>query len=313
MTPGSERRWITLTAIVFVVFFALGWPTTQEALRLYPPILFTGLRSIVTGLILLAFSLLIKQRIRQPGVIVVTVLVALLNVIGLQLGMAYAVRYLTSGFASLLVYLQPVMFAVAGWLVLKERVAFRRLLSVAAGVAGAALLLLPEGRWHVEATGVAFAFGAAICWTGGSTIQAAAGAWIRQRHYPRWTRMTGETDVGILTATLGPAFLFAGVALVAFDPLVEQWRPQAATGVLEPTGWLLLSAATSAIGWFAYVHLIRIRVSVTRIATTSFAVPLMANVIGYLFLGEHLRGLQLAGGLLVVASIVGAAGSNAPP
>jgi drug/metabolite transporter (DMT)-like permease len=281
----------------------LTWPSSQEALKFFPPMLLAGLRCVGAGLLLVVFGALTKQRVRQPGAVVLTAVLAVFNVVGTLVGMTYAVRDLSSGLASLLLYMQPVIFTAVAVRVLGERLTLRRALGVLSGVVGVILLLLPQGHGRVSWLGVALALGAAFSWALGASVQALVRKWLEEGRPPRWTRMTSATGTSVITATLGPQFLLGGAAVLLVSPWLDSW-PRAHSA-LGPSVWALVLTASSAAGWFLYVLMIQSGVPVSSIAAASFAVPLVANVIGYLALGEHLGPLGVLGGVMIVLSILG--------
>ena len=65
---------------------------------------------------------------------------------------------------------------------------------------------------------------------------------------------------------------------------------------------LALTIGTAA-GWLAYLLLLERGVSPERLGGWSFGVPLTANAIGLVALGERASFSMVAGGLLVLASV----------
>ncbi len=267
--------------------------------------LLTGLRCVGAGLLLVVFSASRKLRFRQPGALVLAAVLALFNAVGTLVGMTYAVRDLNSGLASLLFYLQPVIFTAVAVPVLGERLSLRRGLGMLVGVAGLILVLLPRSHGRISWLGVALALGAAVSWALGASIQALVRKRLEEGSPPRWAGMTSATDSSVLISTLGPQFLLGGVAVLVVSPWLNRWPTT--HSALGPSLWALVLTVSSAAGWLLYVRLIKAGVPVPRIAAASFAVPLVANVIGYIFLREQLGALGVVGGMMIVLSILGVA------
>lgn len=300
MSEGARGQWAS--AVSFAVLFGLTWPASQEALKLFPPMFLGGARCVVIGVLFLLISVLRHQRIRQPGVLCLTTALGLFNVAGLAIGMAYSVRDLSSGLASLLVYMQPVLFTAAATRILGERVTRGQALAIACGVAGLVLVLVPDGQTRASWTGIIIALATATSWAVGALLQASTRKWLVQGSAPAWTGMTSDTARSVITATLGPQFLFGGALALAISPAVDHW-PRT-SGATAPAFWAMVLVASSAGGWFLYVLLIERGVPVRRIAAASFLVPVVANIIAIALLGQRMGLLLALGGTIIIISVL---------
>lgn len=71
-----------------------------------------------------------------------------------------------------------------------------------------------------------------------------------------------------------------------------------------PAFWAVVLVASSAGGWFLYVLLIEKGVPVRTIAAASFLVPVVANIIAIVVLGQHKSLLVALGGTIIVISVL---------
>jgi drug/metabolite transporter (DMT)-like permease len=98
-------------------------------------------------------------------------LVALFNITGWHLFSAYALLYTGSGRAAIIGYTMPIWASVLSVLVLHERIGARRVLALALGMAGLALLLGQDlGQVGAAPTGALLMLGAASSWAIGTVL-----------------------------------------------------------------------------------------------------------------------------------------------
>ncbi|MDQ3912363.1 MAG: DMT family transporter, partial [Actinomycetota bacterium] len=109
-----------------------------------------------------------------------------------------------------------------------------------------------------------------------------------------------EARVSTLWAVAVP-FLVGGVALTALGLVVESWEEVSWTGAF--VGSLLYSALIGiSAAWVIWLALVRAG-EASRVAAYIFAVPLIAVLVGAVFLDEPLSYSLLLGAALVVCGI----------
>ena len=93
----------------------------------------------------------------------------LLNVTGWQLAMAYGLRLMPAGHASIIAYIMPAGATLLGWIFLKERLGAARLWGLTLSMAGLAVLVAPDlDRVLAAPTGVLMMVLAATSWAAGT-------------------------------------------------------------------------------------------------------------------------------------------------
>jgi drug/metabolite transporter (DMT)-like permease len=127
---------------------------------------------VVGGSALLAITRLAGARVTLPREKLPSLmLVALFNITGWHLFSAYALLYTGSGRAAIIGYTMPIWASVLSVLVLHERIGARRVLALALGMAGLALLLGQDlGQVGAAPTGALLMLGAASSWAIGTVL-----------------------------------------------------------------------------------------------------------------------------------------------
>lgn len=192
-----------------------------------------------------------------------------------------AIQRIGAGLSAILLYLYPALVVLAVWLIDRKAPGRLQAFSVGLAFAGTTLISL-DGAGRVDVTGVACAVGASIVYTG--YIMASA-------------RLLRSLDP-IQAAT--SIFLGAAVAFVAALPL--QTGPIVPA---DPRFWeatLALSGLCTLLPVLAMFEAIA-RIGVARTALLSTIEPVVAVVLGILFLDERFDFRQLAGAALVLVSI----------
>src|ERR671933_2869696 len=161
---------VVLAFSLLVLFWGSSFSVVKIGLDYSPPVLFAGLRILVGGVAIVAAALLWggSPNLRRDWTVVLVL--ALFNAVlfvGLQ---TYAILYLPSGSAAVLVYLQPILVGFLAWLILGEELSaakvvglllgFSGIVAVSSGsLFGAADTLSPVGVGLGAGSGLAWALG----------------------------------------------------------------------------------------------------------------------------------------------------------
>jgi O-acetylserine/cysteine efflux transporter len=282
----GKRRFVVLAFSLLVLFWGSAFSIVKIGLDFSPPMLFAGLRSLVGGLAMVAVAFLWggSPNLRRDWP--VFQLLALFNVvlfIGLQ---TYAIRYLPSGSAAVLVYLQPILTGLLAWLILSEPLSASKLIGLLLGFSGIVAVSAGSilgGANAISPVGVVLGAGSALSWALGTV------------YFKKY-----ETRLSTLWAVAVP-FVVGGVILTALGLLVEPWGEVSWTG--EFVASLLYSGLVGiALAWVIWFALVRAG-EASRVAAYIFAVPLTAVLIGVVYLDEPLGYPLLIGAALVVSGI----------
>jgi drug/metabolite transporter (DMT)-like permease len=273
--PLADRRLTVLAFVLLVVFWSSAFSAIEIGLRYAPPMLFAGVRSLIGGLAMLLVALAWGGRpdFRREW----------RAYVGLQ---TYAIMYLPSGSAAVLIYLQPILVGLFAYFLLYEPLPAAKVAGLVLGFFGIAVVSaggffgeMPPGA----SLGVAFGISSAFAWASGTV------------YFKR-----AQESVSTLWAVAIP-FLLGGAVLTAFGLVVESPAEITWNGPFVAS---LLYAAIIGTGlaWLLWLGLVRAG-EASRVAAYIFFVPIVAVLIGALFLGEALRTSLIVGAVLVVTGI----------
>src|SRR3954447_8577235 len=195
-----------------------------------------------------------------------------------------------AGTAAMLVNVGPVFIALLAGLVLRE--GFPRTLFAGCAVAFAGAIVIGAAT---SERGVAAGWGAALCIAAALTY---AGGVVAQK--PLLERTSG----------LQITFLGCVVAAIACLPYAPALVHDVRSAGAGPVAWTVyLGAFPTAIGFTTWAYALR-RTTAGRMGATTYLVPPLAVVMGWLFLGETPPALALAGGALCLAGVFVARGGR---
>jgi drug/metabolite transporter (DMT)-like permease len=197
--------------------------------------------------------------------------------------------------ATVLAYSSPGFTAILGWRLFGERLGGWKILAVLLSLVGTILVsgAYNPQAWRINPLGVATGLLSGLAFAGYSLMGKAAA----QRNINPWTTLLytfGFAAVFLLGYNLVPGWL-SGKPLGDLFWLQEAW-----------VGWAILFvlAVLPTIGGYGLytVSLGYLPASVANLIAT--LEPAMTAVLAYLFLGETLTPLQLAGGVVIISGVV---------
>jgi drug/metabolite transporter (DMT)-like permease len=274
----------TAGLIVFLVLiWSLNWPATKIALSYTPPVLFSGMRTLLGGIVLLFFVVPRWKQIRFKKNWPIYVLSALFNIIlynGLQ---TVGLNYLPSGLFSAIVYLQPVLVGIFSWIWLGESMFGLKILGLILGFFGVGIISTGGLSGHISTVGILLALGSAVSWAIGT-------AYVK--------KVGGAVDpICLVTFQI----LFGGLFLTGLGFGVESWS-SIVWNVPYMACLLFISIFVNAMGWLVYFILIGSG-EASKVSAYTFLIPLFAILMGTLFMHEPFTLYLLAGMVLIVVSI----------
>jgi O-acetylserine/cysteine efflux transporter len=282
----GKRRFVVLAFSLLVLFWGSSFAVVKIGLDYSPPLLFAGLRILLGGLAMVLAAILWggSPNLRRDWP--VFLLLALFNAVlfvGLQ---TYAILYLPSGSAAVLVYLQPILVGVLAWLILGEPLSAAKLVGLLLGFSGivaVSLGSLTGAENAISTVGIIFGAGSALSWALGTV------------YFKKY-----EARISTLWA-VAMTFLVGGMVLTVLGLLVERWKVISWSG--EFVASLLYSGLVGiSLAWVIWFALVRAG-EASRVAAYVFAVPLSAVLIGVVILGEPLGYTLLIGAALVLSGI----------
>ena len=277
---AAARRWqgVLLVAVSATGFASIGLFARVAAASGASLLTVLALRFVLAG-ILLALVLRHRRLAWPRGRdLAGLVLLGALGYTAQSFCFFSALNHLTVGLAVLLLYLHPALVLLAGAALGRQRLTPRKAALAAASFAG--ILLTVRGDLAGTPVGLAFGIGAALIYTNYILVG---------------EHLTPRTGV-IPAATV---IVLSAAVMFCLGTLVEGVRwPGTTGGWLAVAGIAVLGTALATVTFFAGVQ----RIGAGDAATLSTLEPVVALVLAFVFLGEQLGAVQLAGAVLVIAS-----------
>ena len=282
----STQKAQGMAMLIFVnVMWGLSFIFSKTALSEgMPPMTLAFLRYLLTAAIMLPLCLKLQGGVRLYKWAPRAFVTSLLGITVYFFFEHSGLQRTTASAASLIVSLVPMMTLLFRVLFCRERISGTRWLAVALSLVGAYLVIVTGSETGGGSlTGNLLMVGASMCWTG----------------YILTTPRLLESCSSLRVTTWQ-----ALAAVVTLTPFALAERSQWVS--VSPVSWLcifLLAAVCSALCYVLYNLAMRAVDSLT----VSLAIninPITACVAGALLLGEKLTGMQLAGGIIIVLSMI---------
>jgi drug/metabolite transporter (DMT)-like permease len=289
--PSALALWANM-AVIYVV-----WGSTYfgiaVAIETIPPFLMAAIRFAIAGLILLAFELLRNPGARRMPTRRQLIDSAIVGGLLLGVGNGFVVfgqsREVPSGVAAILTAIDPLLFALLGWLFLRQRLPRLVVGATAVGFVGTALLIWPagEGANEFDPLGILFLLLAPLGWAIGSIYA--------QRRADLPARPLTASGIQMLAG--GAVTL--GEALINGEP--ARFQPEAiSTASLVAVAYLILFG--SMLAYTSYAWLLR-NAPLPLVVTHAYVNPVVAVALGTLFLGELLSARTIVSSVIILAAV----------
>ena len=197
---------------------------------------------------------------------------------------AFALLSITTGLSAILNATVPLFGALVAWLWLKDRPTASRVLGLAIGFAGVALLAWDKASFKPDASGIAPAWAVLACLL--ATLCYGFSASATKRYLsglPALVTATGSQLGAAIALVLPAVWLWP-----AHTPSLQAWLALAVVGVL-----------CTGVAYILYFRLIE-HAGPARALAVTFVVPVFAVFYGALFLHEAVTGWMLLCGAVIV-------------
>ncbi len=283
---GFRARLYACFALVYLVWgssFLVGRIGVIDL----PPLLFTSLRSLIAGVLLLGLALYRGNRLPDSRHEWRQIFFFALVLIAFSSGSAtFALKYIASNEVALLNASMALWIAGLGTLGPKgQQLSVPSLIGLALGFVGVALLVWPEEMRLTPHVGwQLLVLAAAAVWASGTIV------------YRNSVLQLGPIAFNAMIMLVGGLMLgTAGVLTGELPDWHWEWRGMSAI--------VFLAVFASAITYTAFTWLMK-NARTDRVATFAYVNPAIATVLGWLVLGESLRPQQMVGMLVVLGGVV---------
>lgn len=268
--------------------FALMWSSAFTTGRMIvmdaPPLHALAARFLVAGVIGMAIAAAMGQNLRLTraqwrGTILFGIFQ---NVIYLGLNFT-AMQWVPASLASIIASTMPLVVALAGWLVFRERMRPLGIAGLVAGLAGVCVIMGGRLEGGVPLGPVLMCLSAVLA------LAFAALA------------VKGASGAGNLLMVVGLQMLVGAAGLGLLAGAFEPWSLTVTSRLIWAFVWTVLVASLLATWvWFALVG----RIGAVRASTYHFLNPFFGVVIAAIFLGEPISRWDVIGVLIVAAGIL---------
>jgi drug/metabolite transporter (DMT)-like permease len=281
-TTNTSFTWIDFAPAIFVLLWSTGFIGSKYGIPFAEPFTLTSVRMVIVVAILGVISFVTKAPWPATPRAAVHIAIAGLLVHATYLsGVLYAiVLKLPLGFIALIAGVQPILTAVLGNMLLKERLNARQWFGMAMGLAGVVLVI--ASKFSLGATNWSGLAAAAV-----ALIGITLGTLYQKRFCANMDLRTGGVIQYAATGTM--VFLLA----LIFESRNIEWTQQ----FMFAVAWLAIVLSIGAIG-LLYV-MIR-RGAASKVASLFFLTPSVTALMAFVLFRESLSVLAITG-LLVTA------------
>ena len=273
-----------MALIFLVVVWGASWPIYKLALPYTPPLLFAGLRATVGGILLGLLLFKRRDKINWSQNWKLYVISALFNTFlffGIQ---TVGLNYLPGGLFSILVYFQPVLLGLFAWIWLGEFMTPLKIIGLLIGFIGIVIVSLDGLTFHVSVIGVSLGLISALCWALGVIFVKK----VSDKVDPYWM-VSLQSIIG-------------GLALLGTGTVFENW-----SDIIWNSHYMFGLSYGAIFGiplaFLIYYKLIN-EGEASKVGSFTFLVPIIAVILGAVFLDEPVTYLLIVGLILVGLSII---------
>ncbi|MFY1690268.1 EamA family transporter [Plantactinospora sp. WMMB782] len=279
MSDGRRFRTAGVTALAPAIWGSTYLVTT-EWLPPDRPLLATTVRALPGGLILLALTCLLPTGAWWWRSLVL----GTLNIGAFNVLLFVAAYRLPGGIAAMIMAVQPMIVLILAASLVGDRIRGTHIVACLLGAAGVPMLVY-QGTVALNTVGVLAALVAAACMAVGITL----------------TKRWGRPDrVGLLPFT-GWQLIAGGLVSLPFT-LILEGLPATLTGSnLLGFGYLTsLGAVLSYALWFRGIE----RLPAPAVSFLALGSPIVATLLGYLFLRQTLSIVQMVGTIAIIVAVL---------
>ena len=286
LAASSPQR-LDPTLVFTVSFTVMAWASSFPAIRAglagFGPAEMAALRFALAGAPAALFLIATRAKLPELGDIWRFLVGGVIFIAGYALLLNFGQRVVPAGPAAFIINTNPIMTAVLAMMILGERFSLTAWLGTALSFAGIGVIALGKGLDVEIGISVLLILGAAFCNAITTVLQKPLFARYKPLHVAAWNMAIG------------------GFVLLPFLPSAIEQAQVAPTISFWSVVYLAVVPSLIAYGTWAITLS---RLPAARASNFQYAVPPMAMLIGFLWLGEIPTVFGLIGGAMALAGVV---------
>lgn len=272
-----------VSLILLVCIWGSVWPIYKYALEFSPPVLFAAFRSLIAGFLFSLVLIPMWKQIKLKETWHIYLISGFFNVILFYGFQSIGLKYLPSGLYSVIVYLQPVLVVIFAWAILKEPLTRLKIFGVLLGFLGVVMVSLEGISGKIAPIGILFALITSIGWAIGTI-------YVKVK--------TGVVHALWLVALQN---IFGGLCMLVVGLGMED------LGAIQWNWSFIICLLYGAIFGVSFSFVLYFRLigkgEAGKVSSFTFLVPLIAVLLGTIFLNEPFTLSLLVGMFMILLSI----------
>ncbi|HRH60877.1 MAG TPA: EamA family transporter [Chitinophagaceae bacterium] len=298
MSTATKKEASALMVIIAFATVYLVWGSTyffiQKAVQHFPPFIMGALRFFASGILLLLWCIIKKEKLWDWKQIKIAALTGVLLLFIGNGAVIWAEQNLASSLVAVLVSAAPLWFVLLDKPRWKENLTSRTtIMGLVIGFIGVILLFservssaLSSSGSMAQIIGLAILIVGSISWAGGSL-------------YSKY-KSSGSAIVNSAWQMMAASAAFTIFSFANNEWSGFQWQ------AVTTDAWLsviYLITMGSLAAYSAYVWLLQVRPA-TQVSTYAYVNPVVAVLLGVFFAGEHMSVLQVTGLAIILTSVL---------
>lgn len=282
-----NRSQLTLAVVVLVaILIGANYSVMQVALEHSTPLMLTGLRLAIGGLVLVAYTRMRGEPVpREPRVLLGIFAVSLCITTLSSMTLVTGVSLVPAGVAALLSSMVPVWTALLAFGFLGERLGVVGVGGIVIGVVGAVVLSSPALGGETSLRGVVTLLVSGVAWAAGIALM-------------HWWDFGDISPLMITTLQL----LMSTVVVVPIALIVEgTGETDFGVGLLVP---LLYAAVPAMAVTFVLMATVIRQASATQASSVAYLTPLFGVIFAWIIRDNTLAAAEWLGGALLIVGVV---------